>query len=171
MRRCGTKTCFRMYTGQGDRRGVVLMLTVVVLVILATICYTLSARLARLRRRQQYMIDYQKSRYACDSAMKLAMTIMKEVPLSLAERQDDPDFSDVFMMTHEEFEQFKTEWAQQQAEKMMLEEGTFDTPSPSENLDPSDPNFSDPADMFTAILDTIDSNSISWLCRTQFQFQ
>ena len=160
MRRCGTKTCFRMCTGESNRRGVVLMLTVVVLVILATICYTLSARLARLRRRQQYMIDYQKSRYACDSAMKLAMTVMKEVPLSLANRQDAPDFSDVFMMNHEQFEQFKAEWAELDAEKTMLEEGAFDTPSRSEGLDPSDPNFFDTGDTFMSDVDTIDSNSV-----------
>lgn len=166
MRRCGTKTCFHVCTGKGNRRGVVLMLTVVVLVILATICYTLSARLARLRRRQQYMIDYQKSRYACDSAMKLALTIMKEVPLSLANREDEPDFSDIFMMDHAQFEQFKAEWAERKAQEMALEEGTSDgvptsdIRSLSEGLDPSDPNFIEGVETFMSDADTIDSNSI-----------
>ena len=167
MRRCGTKTCFQMYAGEGNRRGVVLMLTVVVLVILATICYTLSARLSRLRRRQQYMIDYQKSRYACDSAMKLAMTIMKQVPLALAARQDEPDFSDVFMMDHEQFEQFKAEWAEIKTLEMAMEaEASGDgmpisePPSLSEGLDPSDPNFFDPADMFMSDAEIIDPNSV-----------
>ena len=170
MRRCGTKTCFHICTGQGNRRGIVLMLTVVVLVILATICYTLSARLARLRRRQQYMIDYQKSRYACDSAMKLAMTVMKEVPISLAERQDEPDFSDIFMMDHEQFEQFKAEWAERKAlemeMEMAMEEETsdgkpaFETRSLSEGLDSSDPNFTEGVEMFMPDADTIDANSI-----------
>ena len=167
MRRCGTKTCFQMYAGEGNRRGVVLMLTVVVLVILATICYTLSARLSRLRRRQQYMIDYQKSRYACDSAMKLAMTVMKVVPLSLAARQGEPDFSDIFMMDHEQFEQFKAEWAERKALEMEMEmEETsdsvpaFDTRSLSEGLDPSDPNFSEGVETFMSDTYTIDANSI-----------
>ncbi len=168
MRRNGTKTCFHVCTGEGNRRGVVLMLTVVVLVILATICYTLSARLARLRRRQQYMIDYQKSRYACDSAMKFAMTVMKGVPLSLAARQDEPDFSDIFMMDHEQYEQFKAEWAERKAQEMLLEEEdetsdsapASDTRSLSEGLDPSDPNASSGVEMFMSGADTIDSNSI-----------
>jgi len=158
-----------MCTGEGDRRGIVLMLTVVVLVILATICYTLSARLARLRRRQQYMIDYQKSRYACDSAMKLALTVMKEVPISLAARRDKPDFSDIFMMDHEQFEQFKIDWAERKAEEMAqemaMEEGTsdgvaaFDAPSLSERLDPSDPNFLEGVETFMSAY-MIDPNSI-----------
>ncbi len=166
MRRCGTKTCFHLCTGDGSRRGIVLMLTVVVLVILSTICYTLTARLARLKRRQQYMIDYQKSRYACDSAMKLALTIMKEIPLSLANREGEPDFSDIFMMDHEQYEQFKAEWAERKAQEMALEEGTsdsdptFDTRSLSEGLDPSDPNFFGGVETFMSGADTIDSNSI-----------
>ncbi len=166
MRRYGTKTCFHVCTGEGNRRGIVLMLTVVVLVILATICYTLSMRLTRLRRRQQYMIDYQKSRYACDSAMKFALTVMKEVPLSLAARQNEPDFSDIFMMDHEQFEQFKVEWAERKALEMAMEEeisdgmSAFDTPSLSEGLDPSDPNFFKGVETFMSDIDTIDSNSI-----------
>ena len=142
------------------------MLTLVVLVILVTICYTLSARLALLKRRQQYMIDYQKSRYACDSAMKLALTIMKDIPLALARRKGEPDFSDVFMMDHDEFEQFKAEWAWRKAEEMALEsetsenDPTFDTRSLSEGLDPSDPNFSGGVETFMSDQDITDANSI-----------
>lgn len=142
------------------------MLTMVVLVILVTICYTLTARLARLKRRQQYMIDYQKSRYACDSAMKLALTIMKDIPLALARRKGEPDFSDVFMMDHDEFEQFKAEWAWRKAEEMAIESQTsgsgpaFDTPSLSEGLDPSDPNFSRGVEMVMSDRNMTDANSI-----------
>lgn len=143
------------------------MLTVVVLVILVTICYTLSARLTRLKRRQQYMIDYQKSRYACDSGMKLALTIMKDIPLALARRKGEPDFSDVFMMDHDEFEQFKAEWAWRKAEEMAIEretsdsDPTFDTRSLSEGLDPSDPNFSYGIEMFMSDRNMTDANSIN----------
>jgi len=148
-----------------NRRGVVLMLVLVVLVILATICYTLSARLSRLKRRQQYMIDYQKSRYACDSAMKLALALMKDIPLSLAKRAGEPDFSDVFMMDHDEYERFKADWAERKAlEAMDGEPGgdraAFGMQSLSEGMDESDPNFSAAVEVFTSGAAAIDPNSI-----------
>ena len=103
-----------------NRPAVALVLTLVVLVVLTTIVYTLASRLGQIRHRQQYLIDYQVSRYACDSAMKYALTAIKEMKFNLIKRADRPDFSDVFTMDREEYAQFLEEWAQQKAEQEAL---------------------------------------------------
>ena len=100
-----------------NRPAVALVLTLVVLVVLTTVIYTLASRLGQIRHRQQYLIDYQVSRYACDSAMKYALTAIKEMKFNLIKRADRPDFSDVFTMDREEYAQFLEEWAQQKAEQ------------------------------------------------------
>ena len=65
-------------TGRENRRhdapGVVLLITLVILVILATLGYTLSAQVAARRHRAQYIIDYGQAKYACASALKYALT-------------------------------------------------------------------------------------------------
>ena len=104
-----------------NRSAVALVLTLVVLVVLTTIVYTLASRLGQIRHRQQYLIDYQVSRYACDSAMKYALTAIKQMNFKLIKREDKPDFSDVFTMDREEYAQFLEEWAQQKAEQEALE--------------------------------------------------
>ncbi len=105
-----------------NRPAVALVLTLVVLVVLTTIVYTLASRLGQIRHRQQYLIDYQVSRYACDSAMKYALTAIKQMNFKLIKREDKPDFSDVFTMDREEYAQFLEEWAQQKAEQEALGE-------------------------------------------------
>ena len=61
------------------------------------------------------MINYQKSRYACDSAIKYALTTIGEVPLNLVTRKGEPDFSDLFTMNHAEYEAFLAECAERKA--------------------------------------------------------
>jgi hypothetical protein len=41
-------------------------------VVLTGLVYGLVSRISLVRHRQQYMIDYQNARYACDSGMKYA---------------------------------------------------------------------------------------------------
>jgi hypothetical protein len=50
-----------------SRPGIVLLMTLVLLVVLSTLGYTLSNILAVHRHRAQYIIDYQAARYGCDS--------------------------------------------------------------------------------------------------------
>jgi len=104
-----------------NRPAVALVLTLVVLVVLTTIVYALWSRLGQVRHRQQYLIDYQISRYACDSAMKYALAAIKEMKFNLIKRADRPDFSDLFTMDRQEYAQFLEEWAQQIAEQEALE--------------------------------------------------
>jgi Tfp pilus assembly protein PilX len=81
-----------------NRSGVVLLITLVLLVILATLGYTLSNRVATHRHRQQYIIDYSQARYACDSAVKYALANLKDINPQLISRPNEPDFSDLFVL-------------------------------------------------------------------------
>jgi hypothetical protein len=94
-----------------SQRGVALVLTLVVLVVLTTIVYALASRVAQVKHRRQFLIDYQISRYACDSAVKYALTAIKEMDFTLIDRKDKPDFSDVFTMDRAQYEQYLDEWA------------------------------------------------------------
>ncbi len=100
-----------------NRRGVALVLTLVVLMVLTTIVYALASRVAQVKHRRQYLIDYQVSRYACDSGVKYALTAIKQMDFRLINRKDKPDFSDLFTMDREEYEQFLDEWAEQLAQQ------------------------------------------------------
>ena len=84
----------------GIRRqsGVVLLITLVLLVILATLGYTLSNSVATNRHRQQYIIDYSQARYACGSAVKYALTTLQDINPQLISRPNEPDFSDLFVL-------------------------------------------------------------------------
>ncbi len=105
-----------------NRPAIALVLTLVVLVVLTTIVYTLTSRLASIKHRRQYIIDYQISRYACDSAMKYALAAIEGMSLRLIKRDDKPDFSDLFLLNQAEYEQFLADWADQQAERLALED-------------------------------------------------
>jgi len=84
------------------RSGVVLLVTMVLLVVLATLTYTVTSRVAAHRHRIQYLIDYAKARYGRDSALKYALTAAEGLDLSLVSRPNEPDFSDLFAMNDEQ---------------------------------------------------------------------
>jgi len=94
-------------------RGFVLLLTLVLLIVFSTLAYILSSRLQSRRSRNVYIIDYAKARYACDSAVKYAIATLDEIEPRLIERPNEPDFSDLFQLTEAQYEQFLTEWAEQ----------------------------------------------------------
>ncbi len=93
---------------QGRRyRGVALLLTLVMMVILTTLVYTLTMRTTAQRYRSQYFIDYAKARYACDSGLKFMLTTMKTTafePNCIA-RPNEPDFSDLFSRSDDEIQE------------------------------------------------------------------
>ncbi len=91
----------------------ILLITLVILVILATLGYTLTARVAARRHRDQYAIDYSQARYACTSALKYAMASIGSVEPQLISRPNEPDFSDVFAMSEVEYQKFLTKFAQE----------------------------------------------------------
>lgn len=104
-----------------ERPGIVLLVTLVILVVLSILGYTLSSRVAAQRHRDRYIIDYQAARYGCDSAVKYALATLQNITPKLVERPNEPDFSDLFWLSEEEYQQLLDEWAeqiaQQQAEK------------------------------------------------------
>jgi len=79
---------------------------------LSTLGYTLSSRIAAQRHRNQYIIDYQTAHYACDSAARYAFEQLKDMNTpSLIARPNEPDFSDLFWRTEQEYEQYLADWA------------------------------------------------------------
>ena len=111
MRNEGLNNC-----GTGNRAGIVLLVTLVLLVVLSTLGYTLSSRLAARRHRDRYIIDYQAARYGCDSAVKYAIATLEDInePV-LISRPNEPDFSDLFILSEQEYEELLAEWAAQGA--------------------------------------------------------
>ncbi len=88
-----------------DRPGVVLLITLVLLVVLSTLAFTLSSRVAAQRHSAQYLVDYSKARYSCDSALKYALATLEELDPQLVERPNEPDFSDLFIINEAEYRQ------------------------------------------------------------------
>ena len=88
---------FRKPVCRRRRSGIVLVMTVIVLVVLVSILYRLGANLSQWKHRQQYVIDYQKARYGCESGLKYALAVIDEIdPNTYVERPNEPDFSDLF---------------------------------------------------------------------------
>ncbi len=151
--------CSKRSLPRSDRHGVVLVLTLMVLVVLAGIGYSLSMRLAAQRNRDQYIIDYQKARYGCDSALKYAFAMMETTEPNLIERPNEPDFSDLFALDNEQYIELLTEWAPILASYLIEQDAytinnTYDTnniadinkpgsamqQAQGDQIDPNDPN-------------------------------
>ena len=94
-----------------NRPGIVLLITLVVLVVLSTLGYTLTGRVSAQRHRDQYIIDYSQARYGCDSAVKYALDTLEELETELISRPNEPDFSDLFAMSEEQYEDLLDQWA------------------------------------------------------------
>lgn len=92
------------------RRGVVLLVTLVLLIVLSTLGYTLTSRVATQRHRNQYIIDYTAARYACDSAVRYALATLEEIDPQLVSRPNEPDFSDLFALSDVEYHELLAEW-------------------------------------------------------------
>lgn len=97
----------------GHRSGVALMLTVIVLVILTAVVYRVSSAISQWKHRLQYTIDYQNARYAAESGMKYALAVIGESEPNYISRPNEPDFSDLFTMSDEEYKLMMEEWAKE----------------------------------------------------------
>ncbi len=86
------------------RRGVILLITLVILVILSTLGYTLCAQVAARRHRDQYVIDYCIARHACASGLKYALASAGSIQFGLVSRPNEPDFSDVFALSEPDYQ-------------------------------------------------------------------
>ena len=99
-----------------NHSGIVLLVTMVLLVILSILGYTLTTRIWAQKHRDQYIIDYTKARYACDSAVKYAFTILGDInapPLII--RDKEPDFSDLFHLNDTEYKEYIEKWFSENA--------------------------------------------------------
>ncbi len=94
-----------------SRSGIVLLVTLVLLVVLATLGYLLSSRLFAQRHRNRYMIDYQIACYGRESAVKYSLTRLQMVDPNLVNRPNEPDFSDLFALDDVEYQELLAEWA------------------------------------------------------------
>ncbi|OEU66276.1 MAG: hypothetical protein BBJ57_00800 [Desulfobacterales bacterium PC51MH44] len=104
---------------QYGRPGIVLMVTLVLLVVLSALMYTLSIRMSSQRHRDRYIIDYQAARYGCDSAVKYALATLDDINTPrLISRPNEPDFSDLFMLDEEQYRQLLAEWNIQDEESL-----------------------------------------------------
>ena len=131
-----------------SRSGVVLLLTIVILVVLATLGYTLTSRLAIQRHRANYMIDYQSARYGCDSAIKYTLATMRRLEPHPVSRPNEPDFSDLFHLDEVEYEELLAEWETDEA---------FDVNSVAAEIDNDD--FFASIESLSSISDFNDANS------------
>jgi len=93
-----------------NRPGVILLVTLVLLVVLATLGYTLSSRVTAQRHRNQYIIDYSNARYGCDSAVKYALATLEELDPQLVSRPNEPDFSDLFALDEIGYQELIEQW-------------------------------------------------------------
>jgi hypothetical protein len=98
---------------RADHRGVILLVTLVILVILSTLAYTLCVQVAARRHRDQYVIDYCIARNACTSGLKLALASMSSLQFQLISRPNEPDFSDLFALPEPQYQMLLAQTAAQ----------------------------------------------------------
>ena len=108
------------------RRGVILLVTLVILVILSTLGYTLCVQVAARRHRDQYMIDYCAARYACASGLKYALASVGSLQFDLVSRPNEPDFSDVFALSEPQYQKLL-----EQAAALRAADGNLPPESPA----------------------------------------
>jgi hypothetical protein len=98
----------------GRPSGVVLLVTLVVLLVLATLGYNLASRVAAQRHRNKYIIDYTIACYARDSAVKYAMATLQDLnDIQFVSRPNEPDFSDLFALSEPDYRKMLAKWAEE----------------------------------------------------------
>ena len=111
-----------MLKNNSQKSGIALVLTIVVLVVMSTLVYTVGSKISQRVRRNQYMIDYQNARYACDSAMKYSLALIETSKFKLVERPNEPDFSDLFSMDEQAYKDFISQWLDEEADPNYIED-------------------------------------------------
>ena len=132
--------------------GIVLLITMVVLLVLATLGYTLASRVASQRHRDSYIIDYTNACYARDSALKYALSVLEDInDLKLISRPNEPDFSDLFHLSEQEYDQLVEQWAVELAKKQAeLSGNTGDSNDGNTQPPPSAPEINGPNGTYAA---------------------
>lgn len=119
--------------------GVALLVAVLVLVVLSSLLAGLATRMTMVKRRQAYRVEYQRARYALDSAIKYALAAIPTQDFALAPRTDMPDFSDLFVMDGEQYRAFIEAWLweaeEEQIKKVLKKGASRSTPSQLSSMD------------------------------------
>jgi len=117
-----------------SKPGVVLLVTLVLLVVLATLGYTFSDRIASQRHRDQYIIDYSNARYGCDSAVKYALATMEGLEPELVSRPNEPDFSDLFALDELGIQELLAQSGKESQSRTLNSSRNFDDKSGIDNV-------------------------------------
>jgi len=120
---------------RGGGQGIVLLVTLVLLVVLSTLGYTLGTRLSAQRHREQYIIDYQTARYGCDSAVKYALATLQDIQPQLISRPNEPDFSDLFVLSNDEYQQLLAQIAPESSPAGMGKDVSFNDANDINDVD------------------------------------
>ncbi len=116
MRRTNRSSCL---CASRSRRGLVLVLALIILVVLTALTGALSLRVTQARRRHEYMMDYQRARYACDSALKYILNVMPDKRFTVISREGMPDFSDLFWMDQADYDAYLRYWLETATEEQI----------------------------------------------------
>ena len=132
-----------------SERGVVLLITIVLLVVMSLLGYTVTTRVAAQRHRTDFLIQHAQTRYACDSALKAVLVSLTDFqPMVIQRSPNEPDFSDVFAYEEEELQQYLDEMSQFNEElnqESWFSDSGQDANDPDLDLEFADFNGVDPA--------------------------
>ena len=121
-------------------KGIVLLITLALLVIMATLGYTISSKFATDKHRSRYIIDYTQAKYGCESALQYAVsTLLKQIKPQLISRPNEPDFSDIFAMDKAGYQKYLQQWFSQH-DGTILPGGSDNSNLTTENNSPADKN-------------------------------
>ena len=98
--------------------GLVLLVTMVVLLVLSILGYTMASRVSAQRHRDNYVVDYTNACYARDSAIKYALAALEDLnSIKFVSRPNEPDFSDLFRLSEPDYIQVLEQWAAELARR------------------------------------------------------
>lgn len=123
-----------MFSGR-ENKGIVLITTMALLAVMTVLGYLLSSSVAEMKHRNNYLMNYQSASYACDSAVNYITEELDSINLGLVSRPNEPDFSDVFAMTEEQYQGLIDAWEEAGI--------TYSDEKFATGTDPNDPNSTD----------------------------
>ncbi len=147
----------REKTGANPNRGVVLLVTMIVLTVFALLGYTMASKIAAQRHRDNYIIDYTNACYARDSALKYALAVLADLnDVKCVERPNEPDFSDLFSMDEQKYREWINKLIKEQPE--LFSDVDLNEPGEQTDMEEADEE-QDTEDLFA--LEDNDTNTYS----------
>ncbi len=137
------RKCLKQF--ENRRRGMMLVTTMILLVVMTTLGYMVSSKVLSLRHRNNYLIDYQRACYARDSARRFMTENMELIDINAVIRVNEPDFSDVFALSEEQYQGLLKSWGMEpDLDSDRYDEFTdMNDPNGQYGMDSNLPGFSD----------------------------